>query len=450
MIQSLSRFFDIRADEAYRFGITFALLFLLIAANNLIKIIRDSNFLSHHSVSELPYLYILVALLAGAIIATYTRYIVNVSITRLIVVTNAIIILNLAFFWFVIAFFDPAWSHYALYIWSAMAGAIAVAQLWTLANQIFTPGEGKRLYGLMTVGGTLGGASAGFGAKWAVDLSFEPNNLLWLVAALFFTASAVVLCAERHLKEKHAEEKPESVGKTESESTGNIGAVLYGSRYLQTIAVLILVSVVVSTLIDFQFKAAAKQTYPSRVALTSFFGSYYAWVSIVTFFAQAALTRKALNTFGLFPTLYLTPGVLLAGSLGIMVWPSVLAAAMTRMADAALRNSVHRSGMEILYMAVPASVKKTVKTFLDVVLERIGDATAGFILLLYSFFSMDPYVTYVHFFCVALIFVWVLLIRLLRIGHVHNQHKEIISHQPAPRHGGSASGTHRSDLWGVK
>jgi ATP/ADP translocase len=67
MIQSLSRFFDIRAGEAYRFGITFALLFLLIAANNLIKIIRDSNFLSHHSVSELSYLYILVALLAGGI-----------------------------------------------------------------------------------------------------------------------------------------------------------------------------------------------------------------------------------------------------------------------------------------------------------------------------------------------------------------------------------------------
>ena len=450
MIQSLSRFFDIRPGEAYRFGVTFALLFLLIAANNLIKIIRDSNFLSHHSVSELPYLYILVALLAGAIIATYTRYIVNVSVTRLIVATNAIIILNLAFFWFVIAFFDPGWGHYALYIWSAMAGAIAVAQLWTLAHQIFIPTEGKRLFGLLTVGGTLGGASAGFGAKWVVDLSFEPNNLLWLVAALFFTASVVVLWAERHLKEKHTEEKRESAGKADSESTGNIGEVLDGSRYLLTIAVLILVSVVVSTLIDFQFKTAAKQTYSSREALAGFFSSYYAWVSIATFFTQTVLTGRMLNTFGLFPSLYLTPGVLLAGSLGIMVWPSVLAAAMTRMADAALRNSVHRSGMELLYMAVPASVKKTVKTFLDVVLERIGDATAGFILLLYSLLSIDPHVTYVHFFCVGLILIWILLIRRLRIGHVQNLHKEITTHQPAPRHCGPVSGAHRSDLWGVK
>jgi hypothetical protein len=46
-----------------------SLLFFLIAANKLIKIVRDTVFLSHHSVSELPYLYILVAVIAGALIA---------------------------------------------------------------------------------------------------------------------------------------------------------------------------------------------------------------------------------------------------------------------------------------------------------------------------------------------------------------------------------------------
>ena len=108
LIRRLLRFFDIRPGEGYRVGAMFFLLFLLIAANILIKILRDSLFLINHSVSELPYLYLVVALLAGVIITTYTRYTVKLSITRLILVTNAIILSNIAFFWFLIAFFNHA------------------------------------------------------------------------------------------------------------------------------------------------------------------------------------------------------------------------------------------------------------------------------------------------------------------------------------------------------
>jgi len=74
LLQRLFARFDIHSpQESYRLGVMAALLFLLIAANNLIKIVRDSIFLGHHSVTELPYLYILVALFAGVIIATYTK-----------------------------------------------------------------------------------------------------------------------------------------------------------------------------------------------------------------------------------------------------------------------------------------------------------------------------------------------------------------------------------------
>src|SRR3970040_1597941 len=177
MIRMLSRFFNIRAGETYHVALLAGLLFLLIAANNLIKILRDSIFLVHHSVSELPYLYILVALLAGVIISAYTRYTAHLSLTRSILLTNAFIVLSIGFFWLALTFFNPGWSHYAFYIWSAMAGAIAVAQVWTLANQIFTAEEGQRLFGIITAGGTVGGVAAGFGAKWAVESSFETNQL---------------------------------------------------------------------------------------------------------------------------------------------------------------------------------------------------------------------------------------------------------------------------------
>jgi hypothetical protein len=74
-------------------------------------------------------------------------------------------------------------------------------------------------------------------------------------------------------------------------------------------------------------------------------------------------------------------------------------------------------------------VKKTVKTFLEVVIERTGDATAGFIVLLTLYFT-GTYHTYVYFVCIALILVWMLIIALLRTGKSLNT--ELKSQRLAP------------------
>ena len=397
---------DVGTDERYRAWVMALLLGLLIGANNLIKILRDSVFLGHHSVSELPYLYIMVAVLAGVIIGTYTRYTAKVSITRLILSTNAIILSNLVFFWIVLTYFNADWSHYAFYIWSAMATVIAVAQVWTLANSIFTPEEGKRSFGFIAAGGTVGGVAASFGANWSIHLSIESNHLLWIVAGIYMAASVLVIWAEGRLIGTVHEAEIHSPNTAENNYRSGLGELLSGSSYLKAIAVIILVSVIVSTLIDFQFKTGAKQAYSSTKELANFFSSYYGWLSVATFFVQILLTSQTLKKLGLAASLYVTPAALLTGSIVIITWPGLPAATFTRMADAILRNSVHRSGMEVIYMAVPVTVMKAIKTFLDVVVERIGDASAGFIILLFSLFATEKYIAYVHFICLGLIFTW--------------------------------------------
>ena len=431
MLQKLSHFFDIQPGEVYRVGVMASLLFFLIAANNLIKILRDSLFIGNHSVSELPYLYILVAVLAAAIIVTYTKYTENLSVIRLILGTNAVILSNIIFFWLLFAYFKPGWSYYAFYIWSAIVSVIAVAQLWTLADQIFTLEEGKRSFGLLSAGGTVGGALAGFGVKWFFPPSVESHHLLWVIAGLYLAASAVLLWARHRDVGKHSESELGISEKAEKTRSSSIGELLAGSSYLKTIAVLIFVSVIVSTLIDFQFKSAAKQAYPSVGALAVFFSSYYGWLSVVTFFVQVVLTGKILSTVGLKPSLYLTPGTLLIGSLAIMIWPGLLAVVLTRMADTTLRESIYRSGMETLYMPLSDQVKKTVKTFLDVVIERTGDATAGFIILFTLSFT-GGYYTYIQFVCVALIGLWMLMIALLRDRQLEPLNAELKSQGLVP------------------
>ena len=83
--------------------------------------------------------------------------------------------------------------------------------------------------------------------------------------------------------------------------------------------------------------------------------------------------------------------------MAIMICPGLIAAALARIADAAMRNSIYRGSMEMLYYMALPSVPKSITAFLDVVVERSGDASAGFIILLVDFASLGRYRPYVHF-----------------------------------------------------
>ena len=183
---------DVRPGEAARIGFMAAFLFFLLAANNVIKIVRDSLFLSRFPITQLPYVYLLAALVAGAVISIYSRYASRFSLSQVILGSHAFLISNVIIFWLLIAFYDFGWVLYAFYIWSAIVGLVAVAQFWTLANDMFNLREGKRLFGILTAAGTLGAMTGGLAANFAVKFFFGTYQLLWFIIALFAGALGVV------------------------------------------------------------------------------------------------------------------------------------------------------------------------------------------------------------------------------------------------------------------
>ena len=420
LANTLARFFEIRPGEGRRVALMVSLLFLLLAANNVIKVERDSLFLSRFPIGDLSYVYLLVALLAGLIIDVYTRYTIGLPFYQLILGTYALIISNVCVFWYLIVFLNFAWAIYVFYIWSAIVGVLAITQLWTLADLTFTPREARRLFGIFGAGGSLGAILGGFASKWIVNLFARTDELFWFIGALFVGAFAVVWAARNELREIKSGGEKEIATKNETNAdqpTGAIGAIRT-SRYLQLIAGTIFLSVIVSTLIDFQFKGAAKATYASQEDLTNFFGSYYAWVALITFVGQVFLTRRLLTGFGLTASLLILPMSLFAGSFSILLWPGLFSTTATDLSDSVLRTSVNQSGMQLLYLPLSVNLKKRVTTFLDVVLQRLGDGAAGLIVLIYVLFFMQFDVAGLAYVSLVLMVFWATLIFLLRRGYV--------------------------------
>jgi len=118
------------------------------------------------------------------------------------------------------------------------------------------------------------------------------------------------------------------------------------------------------------------------------------------------------------PSLLLLPVGLFAGSLGILVWPGLFSTTATRLTDVVLRSSVNQSGMEILYLPLSATIKRRVKTFLDVVLQRLGDGAAGLIVLFYALFMMQSDPALLAYFSLGVIIVWAMFIFVLRSGYL--------------------------------
>jgi AAA family ATP:ADP antiporter len=415
----LRRFFDIRPGEVRRVGYMAALLCFLLAANNVIKIVRDSLFLSRFPITQLPYVYLLAALVAGVLIAVYSRYTAKLPVARVLLGSLLFVVSSVILFWLVFAYYSAGWLLYAYYMWSAIVGLVLVAQFWTLANDLFTPRDGKRLFGVITAGGTLGGFMGGVISNWAVRFLFGTSHLLGLVVALFLGAFAVVYLAlgERNKLTRPNYEENETADEKAAGASGVVSTVMQ-SRYLKTIAAVIFVSVVVSTLIDYQFKAWAKLTYPSADALAGFFGSYYASLSVVTMVAQLWLTRKLLIGLGLAPSLLVLPASLLAGLLSALAWPGLFTATATRLAETALRTSVNQSSVQILYLPIADSIKKKVKVFTDVTVERLGDAIAATIILSYTFLRGGSDTTALGYFAIGFVLIWITLIFAARLGYV--------------------------------
>ena len=414
----VERFFDVRPGEATRIGLMAAFLFFLLAANNVIKIVRDSLFLSRFPITQLPYVYLLAALVAGAVISIYSRYASRFSLSQVILRSHAFVISNVIIFWLLITFYNFGWVLYAFYMWSAIVGLVAVAQFWTLANEIFNLREGKRLFGILTAAGTLGAMTGGLAANFAVKFFIGTHQLLWFIVFLFGGALGVVWYGVGENARAASDREYVTASEVKKQDASGILGTLRSSRYLQTITALSFVSVIVSTLIDYQFKAAAKEAYPSADALAGFFGSYYAWLSIVTMFAQVWLTGRLLMGLGLTASLLLLPLTVLAGSIGLLVWPGLFAATTNRFAEASLRTSVNRSGMEILYLPIPDSIKKKVKVFMDVTVERLGDGMAAFIILFYTLFLGGSEITLLSYFSIGLILLWAAVVFVVQGGYM--------------------------------
>ena len=124
------------------------------------------------------------ALFVAAVMGVYLRLSRSVGVRPVVIGTLLLSAAATIGFWFIARVREPVWMLPVLYVWASVASVLLPAQVWTLANQVMTTREAKRLFGIVSSGAISGWIVAGLVAGAIASRTRVADLLLPTAAAL--------------------------------------------------------------------------------------------------------------------------------------------------------------------------------------------------------------------------------------------------------------------------
>ncbi|WP_159397798.1 hypothetical protein [Sorangium cellulosum] len=348
---------------------------------------RDALFLASFGAAGVPRAMAAGAVLSFAAVLLLSRALLRFSPARVVPATFAASAALLALEW-ALALRSLAAAALVFYLHVAVFGATLISAYWSLVNERFDPHTARLSMGRIAGGGTLGGVIGGLFAWRAGRFMDAPTMLLALAGTSALTAWATHRlgaslplasgAAGLPYASGAAGNEEARAGAAASAAAGGMGlGALRDNSHLRDLALLVGLGAVSGALFDVALSAEAAAVMRDRNELLSFFALFHLAVSLLSFVVQSLAATLSLDRLGLAATIGILPAAVLASSLSVVVAPRLWAAAIVRSTEAVLRNSLFRSGYELLYTPLSPDQKRSVKTLIDVGFDRIGTAAGS-------------------------------------------------------------------------
>ena len=384
------RFVKIKPDELKISILLFFYLFLVIAAYNVVKPIRNASLLEELGYQSLPAVYLLTAVIIGFVVAIHAK--LQVRISRYALITSSILFFLISCIVFRL-FSGYGWKGLPIvfWVWANVFIIVLNTQFWMTVNDILNPREFKRQSGFFISGGILGGFVGGVLAGLLARENVE-YDLLFLSAGLLAVCAIFVYYIFRWQKseqpslsnqEQLSEEPTRKPGFRDSLNT------VKEHRYLRLIAVIVVLTLIVSTLIDFQWNIIVKESRGED--LTSFFGYFNAGMMVFAFLLSILMTSNLYQRYGVRLTLLLYPIILLLCFMGIGITATLVMAIVIKGSDKSLAYSINRSARELLFIPISPELKYKAIVFIDMFVDRFAKGIGALVLMVILFFGIQDY-----------------------------------------------------------
>ncbi len=389
MRKLLESLFNVEPEESRVAILLFLHCMCVVAAAFVIgRSVGNTLFLQRVDTAYLPYTYVVAAFAVSCASLVYVRFAGRVRTDRLIAIVatlSAAVVLatrilleiapdSLLLLGFVYVLFD-------------VIGDISIIQVWTLAGDLFTARQAKRLFAVVGAGGSIAGMV--FGGLLSVSVKVLGTANLLVVSA--FLLLGVVFIA-RQIGKSHGHQLEickSSVYTKRAASTARSGLAgdfsrVLKSPYLLAIAALIAVTTVVSVLVDYQWKLTANAAFAGdEIGLAAYFGLFCLVTNGLALVVQVFVASRLLERYGIRAGLSMLPALLMLAMAGLMLAPAgaamLWAASAAKGGDGTLRYSIHNASMEMLYRPI-GSFRPRAKAIIDGIAKPVWAAFGGLII----------------------------------------------------------------------
>ncbi len=373
----IARLTGVRPAEAGIVLLSAAWFFCVLSAYYVIRPIREEMGVAG-GVENIPWLF---TGTLGAVLLAHPVYAAIVSRwprRRFVTVTYRFFMLCLVAFYVALNVLPEGegaaiWAGRLFFIWTAVFSLFVVSVFWSFMTDIYRERQGRRLFGLIGVAGTLGAIVGSSITAFLVE-SLSPATLLWFSIALLECAVACVKGLDRRTRGQ-ASDAPSPPPDDEVIGGSPLDGIRHvlASPYLLGICAFMLLFTIGSTFLYNIQAEIMERTFADPDERTSVFAQINLAVNILTLLTQLFLTGRIMRRFGVGLTLALLPLLSIVGFFALGAAPVFVVFVVFQVLRRAGNFALAVPAREVLYTVLPRRDKYKAKNFNDTFVYRAGD-----------------------------------------------------------------------------
>jgi ATP:ADP antiporter, AAA family len=381
----LSLFAEVRRGEGLTSLLLMANVLTVLTAYYLIKPVREALILSSQGAEIKTYTGAVQAMLFLLIVPLYSSFASRVDRLRLINGVAIFFLTNLFIFFAV----GRAGVDIGIpfFIWVGLFNVMLPAQIWALANDIYTEEQGKRLFAITGIGSSMGAIFGAFLAGRLVE-PLGPYRMMLVSAAVL--GVSIVLTTSIHRRRTRSDVANRRQHEAPIGGAGGF-QLIFRHRYLFLIAIMVLLTNLVNTTGEFILgkvvKDAAQTAVASGVAteenfIGKFYADFYFWVNLLGAMLQLFVVSRLMKYAGISLALMVLPLIALGSYSLLAVMPVLSLVRFVKIFENSTDYSIQNTARHALFLNTGRDAKYKAKTAIDNFFWRAGDGFAALLVFI--------------------------------------------------------------------
>lgn len=271
----------------------------------------------------------------------------------------------------------------AFYLWLGIFNALVISNFWSFANDLFTEEAGKRVFGIIGFGASIGAILGAFVPHLLHRYLGVHGLMLFAVVCLGISIVLYQIIDKRFAsaKAKQAVHAPAAAA-ADHDKKGGFSLVIH-DRYLRLLAVMLLVSTVINTTGEYVIGNAATHhaAHLAKAAqdayISQFYSDYYGIVNVVSAILQGLVVARVLTVLGVRKALFIMPVIVLFGWIGVFTFVNLAMIRIEKTSENSLDYSLNNTIRQALFLPTSPAAKYKAKAAIDTFFFRMGDVIAG-------------------------------------------------------------------------